>query len=164
MTTTTDTATSPAGAPPATGAPRGPGTPAGPARRPGLVARARADGVTGPAVVAISLGLVAAGVALDLRRDATLGLGTGLAVVLAALGAPAVVRFRSLPTAAVLPPLLVAGAAAAIGRLGGQDQGTRELVLDVGTTLALSAPLLFGATVATLLVVLGRVALRLARR
>ena len=126
----------------------------------GLVTRARAEGVTGPAVVAVSAALVALGAGLDLRRDATLGLGTGLAVMLAALAAPAVVRFRSLATAAVLPPLLVAGAAAAIGGLGGQDRGTRELVLDVGTTLALSAPLVFAATAAAVLVVLVRVGRR----
>lgn len=132
--------------------------------RAGLVARARAEGVTGPAVVAVSAALVALGAGLDLRRDATLGLGTGLAVMLAALAAPAVVRFRSLATAAVLPPLLVAGAAVVIGRLGGQDRGTRELVLDVGTTLALSAPLVFAATAAAVLVVLVRVGRRVLGR
>lgn len=132
--------------------------------RAGLVARARAEGATGPAVVAMSAALVALGAGLDLRRDATLGLGTGLAVMLAALAAPAVVRFRSLATAAVLPPLLVAGAAVVIGRLGGQDRGTRELVLDVGTTLALSAPLVFAATAAAVLVVLVRVGRRVLGR
>ena len=101
---------------------------------------------------------------LDLSRDATLGLGTGLAFVLAALAAPAVVRFRSLPTAAVLPPLLFVGAAAAIARLSGQNRGSREVVLDVATTLALSAPLLFGGAAAALVVVLVRVGRHLAAR
>jgi hypothetical protein len=131
---------------------------------PGLVARALADGVTGPAVVLLAVLLVACGVALDLRRDATLGLGTGIAFVLAAVAAPAVVRFRSLLTAAVLPPLLFCGAVAALARLGGQNKGSREVVLDIGTTLALSAPLLFGGTAAALVVVLVRIGRRIAAR
>jgi hypothetical protein len=135
-----------------------------PLARQGLLARARAEGVTGPAVVVLAAALVAGGAALDLRRDATLGLGTDLAVVLAALVAPAVVRVRSLATAVVLPPLLVAGAATMIARLGGQDRGTRELVLDVGTTLALAAPLVFAATAVAVLVMLVRVGRRVLRR
>ena len=103
-----------------------------PPATPGLLSRARTDGVTGPAVVALSVVLVACGVALDLRRDATLGLGTGVAFVLAALAGPAVVRFRSLATALVLQPLLFCGAAAALARLGGQNRGSREVALDVG--------------------------------
>ena len=131
---------------------------------PGLLSRARTDGVTGPAVVALSVVLVACGVALDLRRDATLGLGTGVAFVLAALAGPAVVRFRSLVTALVLPPLLFCGAAAALARLGGQNRGSREVLLDVGTTLALSAPLLFAGMTAALLIALVRVGRHLAAR
>jgi hypothetical protein len=130
----------------------------------GLLARARAEGVTGPAVVAAAVLLVAGGVLLDLNRDATLGLGTGLAFVIAAVAAPAVVRHRSLATAAVLPPLLFVGAAAAIARLSGQNRGNREVVLDVATTLALSAPLLFGGVAAALVVVLVRVGRRIAAR
>ena len=131
---------------------------------PGLWSRARTDGVTGPAVVALSLVLVACGVALDLRRDATLGLGTGVAFVLAALAGPAFVRFRSLVTALVLQPLLFCGAAAALARLGGQNRGSREVLLDVGTTLALSAPLLFAGMSAALVVALARVGRHLAAR
>jgi hypothetical protein len=131
---------------------------------PGLLARARADGVTGPAVVAMSAALVLVGALLDLGRDATTGLGSGIAVLLAALAAPAVVRFRSLATAAVLPPLLLAAAMTVVARFGGHDRGLRELGLDVGTSLALSAPLLFGASALALLVVLVRVVRRLATR
>jgi hypothetical protein len=131
---------------------------------PGLVARARADGVTGPAVVVLSAALVACGAALDLRRDATLGLGTGVAFALAALAGPAVVRFRSLATALVLPPLLFCGAATGLALFGGQNRGSREVALDVGTTLALSAPLLFTGTAAALAVTLVRVGRRIAAR
>lgn len=131
---------------------------------PSVLARARAEGVTGPGVVALSVLLVAAGATLDLRGEPTPGIGTALAVLVAAVVAPAVVRFRSLATAAVLPPLLVAGATTVIARLGGRNRGLRELVLDVGTTLALSAPLVFAATALGLVVVLARVARRLATR
>lgn len=131
---------------------------------PGLLGRAIAEGVTGPAVVALSAVLVTAGAVLDLRRDATLGLATGLAYLLAAVVAPAVVRFRSLATAAVLPPLLFVGAAALIARAGGQNRGSREVALDVATTLALSAPLLFAGAVAAVVVVLVRVGRRVAAR
>ncbi len=124
---------------------------------PGLLGRAYAEGVTGPAVVALSALLVTGGALLDLRRDATLGLATGLAYLVAAVAAPAVVRFRSLATAAVLPPLLFVAAAALIARAGGQNRGNREVVLDVATTLALSAPLLFTGAVAAVIVVLVRV-------
>ncbi len=135
-----------------------------PPAAPGLLSRARTDGVTGPAVVALSAVLVACGVALDLRRDATLGLGTGVAFAIAALAGPAVVRFRSLVTALVLQPLLFCGAAAAQARLGGQNRGSREVALDVGTTLALSAPLLFAGMAAALVVALVRVGRHLAAR
>jgi hypothetical protein len=131
---------------------------------PGLLGRALAEGVTGPAVVALAAVLVTGGALLDLRRDATLGLATGLAYLLAAVVAPAVVRFRSLATAAVLPPLLFVGAAALIARAGGQNRGSREVALDVATTLALSAPLLFAGAVAAVIVVLVRVGRRIAAR
>ncbi|HEY4313976.1 MAG TPA: DUF6542 domain-containing protein [Actinomycetes bacterium] len=131
---------------------------------PGLITRARRDGVTGPAVVAAAALLVALGAAVDLQRDRTLGAGTTVALLLAALAAPAVVRFRSLPTALVLPPLLVAAAATGIAALGGQDRGNRELILDVGTTLALHAPTVFAAAALSVLVLLVRVGVRIARR
>jgi hypothetical protein len=135
-----------------------------PPAAPSLLARARVDGVTGPAVVVLSAALVLGGALLDLRRDASIGLGTGVAVVLVALAAPAVVRFRSLATAAVLPPLLVAAATTLVARFGGHHRGMRELGLDIGTTLALSAPLLFGASALALVVVLVRIVRRLATR
>jgi len=114
--------------------------------------------------VAAAALLVSLGAAVDLQRDRTLGVGTTFALLVAALAAPAVVRFRSLPTALVLPPLLVAAAATGIAALGGQDRGRRELVLDVGTTLALHAPAVFAATALSVLVVLVRFGVRVARR
>ena len=84
--------------------------------------------------------------------------------MLAALVAAIALPLRSLATAVVLPPLLVAAAALTLAVLGGQNEGSRELVLDVGTTLALSAPLVFGATAAGLLVSGARIGRHLSRR
>ena len=108
--------------------------------------------------------ITAVGVAFDGVGDPSLGTGTGVAVMLAALVATGVVRFGSLATAAVLSPLLVAAAALTLAVLGGQNEGSRELVLDVGTTVALSAPLIFGATAAGLVVAAVRVARHVSQR
>ncbi len=129
-----------------------------------LLASARAQDVTGPAAVAAASLITAVGVGFDVPGDPSLGTGTGVAVVIAAIVATGAVRLRALATAAVLPPLLVAAAALALAVLGGRNEGSRELVLDVGTTLALSAPLVFAATAAGLGVVLVRVVQHLSQR
>ena len=129
-----------------------------------VTSRVGTAGLTGPAIVALSVLSTAVGVVVDLMGEPALGAGTGVAVVFCAVAGPAVVRSGSLATTAVLPPLLFAAAATALARLGGQNSGLREVVLDVGTTLALSAPLVFGATAAGLLVVLVRVGRRIVRR
>ncbi len=128
----------------------------------GLLSRARAHGLTGPAVVLLSLLFVAVGVAIDLRGEPSLGYGTAATFLISSAATPGVVRFRSLLTTLALPPLTFVIAAASLARLGGLDRGSRALVLDVGTTLALSAPLLVAGTGIALLVGLGRVVLRLA--
>lgn len=135
-----------------------------PATATGLLARARIHGLTGPSAVAVAALITAGGVAVDVLGDPSVGTGTAVAVVLAVLVATAASPLRSLATAAVLPPLLVAAAALALAVVGGQNEGSRELVLDVGTTLALSAPLVFGATAAGLIVVVVRVGLHAAQR
>ncbi len=122
-----------------------------------IVRRVGTTGLTGPGVVALGVLLTTLGVSVDLVGEPALDLGTGMAVVLFAIVGPAVIRYGSLLTAAVLPPLFVGAAAGALARLGGQNSGSREVVLDVGTTLALSAPLVFGATAVGLLVTLVRV-------
>lgn len=130
----------------------------------GLLGRARAHGVTGPATVAIEVLLLALGVAVDLPGQPTLGAGVAVALVAASAAGAAVIRYRSLLTAIILPPLLLLGAAATLARLGGQDRGSRELVLDVGTTLALSAPLAFGATALAIAIGVVRVVRRISTR
>ena len=130
----------------------------------GLLARARTHGVTGPATVAIEALLLALGVAIDLPGQPAVGAGVAVTVLVAAAAGAALIRYRSLLTAVALPPLLLLGAAVALARLGGQDRGSRELVLDVGTTLALSAPLAFGATALAIVIALVRVVRHVASR
>jgi hypothetical protein len=158
-----DSDAAPAAAP--AGAPAAAAEPAGPMS--GLPARLRAlptQGLTGPGATVLAVLVVIPGVLLDLARDGSFGLASSVLFVLAALAAALTVRVRALATAAVLPPLLFAGAVTALAYLSGNNEGTRELVLDVGTTLAVSAPLLFGGTAAALAVVLGRVVVHLTRR
>lgn len=126
----------------------------------GLLDRARSDGVTGPALVAVGAAAMACGIGFDLGSGVTAGAGTGLAFLLVAVAGPAVVRARSLATAVVTPPLLFAGAVATIARAGGANRGSREVVLDIGTTLALSAPLLFAGTLLAAAVAVTRLGLR----
>ena len=108
--------------------------------------------------------LLAPGVLLDVARDGSFGLPSTVFFLLAALGTPLVLRPRSLASAVVLPPLTFAATAAAIAWRSGLNNGTRQIGLDAGTTMAVHAPRIFAGTAAALLVVLVRVSVRLARR
>ena len=66
--------------------------------------------------------------------------------------------------AMVLPPLLFAGGYALETRSGGQTTGRREMALDVATSLALHAPVLFVGTALAVAVVVVRVLVHLIRR
>lgn len=120
--------------------------------------------LTGAGGILLAALLVAPGLVVDLATDATVGTPTTVAFVLAVVATALVVRRQSMGTAAVLPPLLYAGAVGALAWFSGNNEGSRELVLDTGTTLALAAPVLFTGTGLALLVVLGRLLWSLARR
>ena len=121
-------------------------------------------GLSTPAVITIAALVMLPGVVLDVLRDGSFGLPSALFFVLAAAGVPLLLRTRSLAVGVVLPPLLFAGAAAAIAWRSGLNHGTRQIGLDVGTTMAVNAPLLFAGTALALAVVAGRLVVRLARR
>jgi hypothetical protein len=108
--------------------------------------------------------LLALGVLLDVARDGSFGLPSTVLFLLAAVGTPLVLRPRSLAGGVVLPPLAFAATAAAIAWRSGLNQGSGQIGLDAGTTMALHAPLIFAGTAAALLVVLTRVTVRLVRR
>ena len=121
-------------------------------------------GLPTPAVVAVAALVLLPGVVLDLARDGTFGLPSTVFFVIAAVGVPLLLRSRSLAVGAVLPPLLFAGAATAIAWRSGLNQDTRQIGLDVGTTMAVNAPLLFAGTALAVAVVAGRLLLGLVRR
>ena len=123
-----------------------------------------AQGLPTPLTVLAVVGVLAPGVVLDVARDGSFGLPSTVLFLLAAATAPLVLRPRSLPVGVVLPPLAFAAMAAAIAWRSGLNASTREIGLDVGTTMALQAPVLFLGTAAALLVAVGRALVRLARR
>jgi hypothetical protein len=124
----------------------------------------RGQGLTGPGGILLAALVLAPGVTLDRLLGGSFGLASSVAFVAASVAAAAAVRFRVMATAAVLPPLLFAGAVTFLAWAGGANDGARELVLDVGTTLAVSAPMLFLGTAAAVAVVVGRLVARLVRR
>ncbi|HEX7187470.1 MAG TPA: DUF6542 domain-containing protein [Actinomycetes bacterium] len=167
--------TSPADAPPVVApAPQAavqspPTVPAGvdPSPPPSKLDRVRAiwsQGLPTPLAVLLAVLVMAPGVVLDVARDGSFGLPSTVLFLLAAIATPLVLRPRSLAVGVVLPPLTFVGAAAAIAWRSGLNAGTREIGLDVGTTMALQAPLLFLGTTAALGVVLARLLGRLVRR
>ena len=121
-------------------------------------------GLPTPAVVALAALVLLPGVVLDLAGDGTFGLPSAVFFVVAAAAVPLLLRTRSLAVGAVLPPLLFVAAATVIAWRSGLNQGTRQIGLDVGTTMAVNAPLLFAGTAVALAVVAGRLVVRLARR
>lgn len=101
---------------------------------------------------------------MDLARRGTFATPSAVAFVLAVVVAALAVRRRALGTVLVLPPLLFLAAVATLARFSGNNRGLREMVLDVGTTLAISAPVLFGATLLVLVVALARLLAERVRR
>lgn len=121
-------------------------------------------GLTGPGVTAVALLVLAPGVALDLAFGGSFGLASSVFFVLASLAAVLTARVAALTTAAVLPPLLFVAAVTTLAWASGNNEGSRQLGLDVGSTLAVSAPLLFATTAGVLVAVGVRAAVHLARR
>jgi uncharacterized protein DUF6542 len=77
---------------------------------------------------------------------------------------PLLIRRPLSVTPVALPPLAWAGAATFAAVASGQNSGRREVALDVGTMLTITAPVLFGGTMLALLIVLVRLAVRVTRR
>lgn len=123
-----------------------------------------AQTLTAPGGVVLAVLLTVPAVLVDLVLGGELGRASVVGVLVACVAAALTVRPKALATVAVLPPLLVAGAVTSLAWLGGRNDGLRQLVLDAGTTLAFSAPELFGVTALTVAVVLARLAWQLVRR
>jgi len=106
--------------------------------------------------------VMAVGVAVDAAVRGTPGSGLSTAFLVGCLVIALRTRVRHLAAALVTTPLLYAVGVAAVIRLSGNVSGTRQLALDVATSLALLAPVLFGATGLAVVIALARAAEHLA--
>ena len=144
-------------------------TPPAPARVP-LADRVRAalpftgPGLTGLGGVVLGCLVVGLGAAGDLALGHGLGVGFTATFLLGCVLVASALRTRALAVAVVLPPLLFAGGYALETKSSGQTTGRREMALDVATSLALHAPVLFIGTALAVAVVLVRVVVHLVRR
>lgn len=150
-------------------APPDTGTAAEPAR-PTINSRLRAalpltgPGLTGPGGVVLGTFVVGLGALFDLALGGALGLGFTATFLLGSVLVTLALRIRALATGVVLPPLLFAAAAFFETKHSGVTSGNRQAALDVATSLALSAPVLFTGTALALAVVLGRLVVHAVRR
>jgi len=129
-----------------------------------LVRAVRGQALTAPGGVLVALLVLFPGVLVDAVTDQAFGRPSTISALLAGAAGALTVRRSALGTAAALPPLLCAASIGLLAWVSGQNQGTRQLMLDSATTLALSAPAVFAATVLTLVLVLGRLAWSLVAR
>jgi len=123
-----------------------------------LVRALRAQSLTAPGGVAAALLVLLPGLLADALTGQSFGRPTTVSVLLAGAACALTVRRSALGTAAALPPLLCAASVGVLALASGHNRGSRQLLLDWATTLALSAPAVFAATVLTLVLVLGRLA------
>jgi hypothetical protein len=121
-------------------------------------------GLTGLGGVVFGTFVVGLGAAADLALGGGLGVGFTATFLLCCLLVAATLRTRALGVAVVLPPLLFAGGYALETKTSGQTSGRREMALDVATSLALHAPMLFLGTALAVAVVLVRGVVHLFRR
>lgn len=121
-------------------------------------------GLSGPGGALLGALVVGLGALLDLTLGDELGLGFTATFLLGCVLIALALRVRALAVAVVLPPLLFAAAAFFETKDSGATSGSRQAALDVATTLALSAPVLFSGTALALAVVLGRLVVHAVRR
>jgi len=121
-------------------------------------------GLTGLGGVVLGCLVVGVGAVVDLTLGGGLGVGFTATFLFGCVLVATALRTRALAVAIVLPPLLFAGGYALETKDAGQTSGRREMALDVATSLALHAPVLFVGTALALAVVLVRVVVHLIRR
>ena len=122
------------------------------------------SGLTTPGAVVAGAVLIAFGGLLDAALGDGLGLAFATMFIVACAAMATTLRVRSLATAVIAPPLLFAAASVVAARLSGEVNGSRALALDTATSLALSAPVLFGGTGLAAAIALVRLVLTFARR
>ncbi len=128
-------------------------------------ARARTHGqLTVAPAVAVAALIVAAGAGIDVMIGRGPGSGLTVAYVVACAVVALRLRLHVVGAAVIAAPLLFAAGTAAIAWASGEAAGFRQLMLDVATSLALSAPVLFGGTALTVAIAVVRLALHVVRR
>ena len=122
------------------------------------------SGLTTPGAVLLGATLVGIGAMGDLAFGDSLGFAFATMFVLASAAMALTLSVRSLATAVIAPPLLFALTTMVAAKLSGEVDGSRALALDTATTLALSAPVLFGGTALAAVVAVVRLTIALFRR
>jgi hypothetical protein len=122
------------------------------------------SGLTTPGAVLVGTVLIGIGAMADLAFGDTLGVGFAAMFVIASALMAMTLRVRSLASAVIAPPLMFAIATMLVGKLSGEVHGSRALALDTATSLALSAPVLFGGTALAAAITVVRLATAVTRR
>ena len=121
------------------------------------------SGLTTPGAVLVGSVLMAIGAMADLTFGGSLGVGFAAMFVIASAVMALTLRVRSLASAFIAPPLMFAFATIVVGKLSGEVHGSRALALDTATSLALSAPVLFGGTALAAAIAVVRLLVAVAR-
>ena len=122
------------------------------------------SGLTTPGAVLVGALLMGIGAMADLTFGDSLGFGFAAMFLIASAAMALTLRTRALASAVIAPPLLFTAATMLAAKASGQVEGSRALALDTATSLALSAPVLFGGTALAAVVAVVRLVLNLARR
>jgi hypothetical protein len=122
------------------------------------------SGLTTPGALLIGSVLMGVGAMADLGFGDSLGVGFAAMFVIASALMAMTLRVRSLASAVIAPPLLFAFATMVAGKVSGEVHGSRALALDTATSLALSAPVLFGGTALAAAIAVVRLVSAVARR
>ena len=122
------------------------------------------SGLTTPGAVLVGTVLIGIGAMADLAFGDALGVGFAAMFVIASAVMALTLRVRSLASAVIAPPLMIAIATMLVGKLSGEVHGSRALALDTATSLALSAPVLFGGTALAAAIAVVRLLAAIARR
>jgi len=122
------------------------------------------SGLTTPGAVIVGGFLIAVGAMADLGFGDSLGFGFATMFVIASAVMALTLRVRSIASAVIAPPLMFAIATMLVGKLSGEVHGSRALALDTATSLALSAPVLFGGTALAAAIAVVRLGVAVSRR
>jgi hypothetical protein len=122
------------------------------------------SGLTTPGAVLVGTVLMTIGAIADLAFGHSLRVGFAVMFVIASAVMALTLQVRSLASAVIAPPLMFACATMLVGKLSGEVHGSRALALDTATSLALSAPVLFGGTALAAAIAVVRLATAVARR